>query len=78
MTAPALTFRPRRQKIEARILEGESMADEHEHRTEDEVLDEQQADVVEDLDVPQGEQEDVAGGSSGGEDRLTENVTLNF
>lgn len=37
------------------------MAEEHEHRTEEEVLDEQ-TDPVEDLDVPEGQQEDVAGG----------------
>jgi hypothetical protein len=55
------------------------MADEHEHRTEDEVVDEQQADVVEDLDVPQGQQGDIAGGSggSGGEDRPMESISLN-
>jgi hypothetical protein len=56
------------------------MADEHEHRTEDEVVDEQQADVVEDLDVPQDQQGDVAGGNyttgSGG-DRPTESISLN-
>ena len=54
------------------------MADEHEQRTEDEVLDEQQADVVEDLDVPQSQQDDVAGGSGGsGGDRPTESISLN-
>jgi hypothetical protein len=47
-----------------------------EQRTEDEVLDEQ----IDDLDVPDAQREDVAGGHTGGssgEDRLTENVTLN-
>jgi hypothetical protein len=34
---------------------------EHEHRTEEEVL-EEQGETVEDLDVPEGQQEDVAGG----------------
>ena len=55
------------------------MSEEHEHRTEEEVLDEQQADVVEDLDVPQSQQEDIAGGSggSGGGDRPTESISLN-
>ncbi len=53
------------------------MAEEHEHRTEDEVLDEQEG--ISDLDVPEGHQEDVAGGTggSGGDDRLTESITLN-
>jgi hypothetical protein len=46
------------------------MADEHEHRTEDEVL-EEQADEVEDLDVPEGQQEGIAGGTP------TENISLN-
>jgi hypothetical protein len=39
------------------------MADEHEHRTEDEVLDEQGADAVEDLEVPEGQGEEVGGGA---------------
>lgn len=34
--------------------------DEHEHRTEEEVTDEQ---AVEDLEVPEGQQEDVGGGA---------------
>jgi hypothetical protein len=34
---------------------------EHEHRTEEDVLEEQD-ETVEDLDVPEGQQEDVAGG----------------
>lgn len=38
------------------------MAEEHEHRTEDEVLEEQEADAEEDLEVPEGQQEDVGGG----------------
>jgi hypothetical protein len=36
--------------------------DEHEHRSEEEATDEQAADVVEDLDVPEGQQADVEGG----------------
>jgi hypothetical protein len=39
------------------------MAEEHEHRSEDEVLSEQTADAVEDLDVPEGQAEDVSGGN---------------
>ena len=35
---------------------------EHEHRTEDEVLEEQKAETVDDLDVPDQQAEDVAGG----------------
>lgn len=42
------------------------MADEHEHRTEDEVLEEQEAEAVEDLQVPEGQAEDVKGGWSWG------------
>jgi len=37
---------------------------EHEHRSEEEVLAEQQADAVEDLEVPEGQQDDVAGGGN--------------
>ena len=52
------------------------MAEEHEHRTEEEVLDEQQG--VADLDLPDAQQEGVAGGSvSTGEDRPTESISLN-
>lgn len=40
------------------------MGEEHEHRTEDEVLDEQNAEAVEDLDVPDGGQDAVAGGGT--------------
>lgn len=36
--------------------------EEHEHRSEEEVTDEQSADVVEDLEVPEGQQEDIGGG----------------
>jgi hypothetical protein len=36
---------------------------EHEHRTEDEVLDEQNADAVEDLEVPEGQGADIGGGA---------------
>jgi hypothetical protein len=35
---------------------------EHEHRSEEEVPEEQEAEAVEDLDVPEEQQEDVAGG----------------
>lgn len=38
------------------------MSEEHEHRTEDEVLEEQKAETVDDLDVPDQQAEDVAGG----------------
>lgn len=38
------------------------MSEEHEHRTEDEVLEEQKAETVDDLDVPDHQAEDVAGG----------------
>lgn len=36
---------------------------EHEQRTEDEVLGEQAADAVEDLDVPEGQSDEVSGGA---------------
>lgn len=36
---------------------------EHEHRSEEEVLQEQETDVVEDLDVPEGQAADVEGGA---------------
>lgn len=36
---------------------------EHEQRSEDEVLAEQEADAVEDLDVPEAQGEDVSGGA---------------
>ncbi len=36
---------------------------EHEHRSEEEVLAEQQPDAVEDLEVPEGQAEDVAAGA---------------
>jgi hypothetical protein len=39
------------------------MAEEPEQRTGDEVADEQEADAVEDLDVPEGQSEDVEGGA---------------
>lgn len=38
---------------------------EHEKRTEDEVLDEQKADAVEDLEVPEGQGADIGGGVGG-------------
>jgi hypothetical protein len=38
------------------------MSDEHEHRSEEEVTDEQ-SDTVEDLEVPEGQGDDVAGGA---------------
>jgi len=41
------------------------MEGEHERRTSDEVADEQQAEAVEDLDVPEGQDEDVTGGMQG-------------
>jgi hypothetical protein len=37
--------------------------EEHEHRSEEEVTDEQSADAIEDLEVPEGQQEDIGGGS---------------
>jgi hypothetical protein len=37
--------------------------EEHEHRSEEEVTDEQSADAVEDLDVPEQQAEDVGGGN---------------
>ncbi len=40
------------------------MGEEHEHRTGDEVADEQEADAVEDLDVPEQQAEDVGGGQT--------------
>lgn len=43
-------------------MKGDPLAEEHEHRSEEEVLDEQSADAVEDLEVPEGQQDDVAGG----------------
>jgi len=42
----------------------EAGVSEHEHRSEEEVLAEQQADAVEDLEVPEGQQDDVAGGGN--------------
>jgi hypothetical protein len=36
---------------------------EHEHRSEEEVLDEQKTDAVEDLEVPEGQSADVGGGA---------------
>jgi hypothetical protein len=57
-----LTFSCGRRKIDS-ILKGGSMSDEHEHRTEEEVLEEQKADAVEDLDVPEQQADDVAGGA---------------
>lgn len=36
---------------------------EREHRSEEEVLDEQKADAIEDLDVPEGQSADVGGGN---------------
>lgn len=36
--------------------------EEHEHRSEEEVTDEHSEDLVEDLDVPEGQQEDVGDG----------------
>jgi hypothetical protein len=46
---------------------GVAQVSEHEHteperRTTEEVAEEQEADAVEDLEVPQGQQEDVGGG----------------
>ena len=38
---------------------------EHEHRTEEEVTEEQDADAVEDLDVPEEQSGDVGGGAQG-------------
>lgn len=38
---------------------------EHEHRSEEEVLDEQKTDTVEDLEVPEGQSADVGGGLGG-------------
>lgn len=38
---------------------------EHEQRSEEEVLDEQNADAVDDLEVPEGQSADVAGGIGG-------------
>jgi hypothetical protein len=35
---------------------------EHEQRSEEEVVDEQEAETVEDLDVPEDQEKDVAGG----------------
>lgn len=54
---------------------------EHERRTEDEVLDEQNADAVQDLDVQDAQAASVQGGQtggSGGEDRPTESISMNF
>jgi hypothetical protein len=39
------------------------MTEEHEHRTEEEVLEEQKAEAVEDLEVPEQQADDVAGGA---------------
>lgn len=50
----------------------------HEHRTEDEVLDEQKADAVEDLDVPEAQASDVHGGNTSGEPQPTESISMNF
>jgi hypothetical protein len=36
---------------------------EHEQRSEDDVLAEQEADAVEDLDVPEGQSDEVSGGA---------------
>lgn len=47
---------------------------EHEHT---EPAEDERADAVEDLDVPQEQAEDVTGGAGEGEVRLTENITLN-
>ncbi len=41
----------------------EAGVSEHEHRSEEEVLAEQQPDAVDDLEVPEGQTEDVAGGA---------------
>jgi hypothetical protein len=49
---------------------------EHERRTEDEVLDEQNADAVEDLDVQDAQASDVRGGTS--DVQPTESISLNF
>lgn len=48
---------------------------EPEHRTEDEVLDEQKADAIEDLDVQDAQASAVHGGAG---DLPTESVSLNF
>jgi len=53
---------------------------EHEHRSEEEVLAEQEADAIEDLDVPAEQRGDIAGGQTGGSsgsDLPTENISLN-
>lgn len=51
---------------------------EHEHRTEDEVLDEQKADAVEDLEVQDAQASDVHGGTSSSDPQPTESISLNF
>lgn len=48
---------------------------EHEHRTEDEVLDEQKADAVEDLELQDGQAAEVRGGADA---VPTESISLNF
>jgi hypothetical protein len=47
---------------------------EHEHRTEDEVLDEQTADAVEDLEVEDAS--DIRGGAD--DPQPTESISMNF
>jgi hypothetical protein len=54
------------------------MMGEHERRTEDEVLDEQKADAVEDLEVQDAQASDVHGGLTEGEPTPTESLSLNF